>query len=207
MEKQIDYLDELKTMIAKAKQDIGSFTSIIDAAIAKGAKGSKFATMEYLTTLNDLAKAYSTYDLDGNLGQLINFFTVAETVTSVKKGIAYEEIISHEYETKNEQYGMEYAEVLYKETSPSNYPHRNDFEKEKLNVLDKQQSLSDMHKAAVSECQRMIIPTELLQRKTSQPFMDNDGNSYSCILEYVNHTMGLGNNLKQETHVSPSPKR
>ncbi len=203
MEKQINYLDELKAIIDKAKRDLKSFSSIIDMAIAKGSKGSKYASMEYLATLNELAKAYSSYEFEENLGQLINFFTVAEIVTSVKKGIAYEAKVSQEYKTKNEKYSKDYAEVLYKETSPSNYPHLDEFNKEKLAILHEQQELSDMHEAAVSECQRMIVPTELLQRKTSQPFMDKDGNSYSCILEYVNKTMGLGNNMEQENHIIP----
>lgn len=187
-----DYLKQLKALIDNAKKNLAGYSEIINLAVANGSKGSKAASIDYLVALSELARVYSGYNLDGNIEQLINFLTIAETVASVQKGILLEDRENKTFNLKNELYNSEYAQILKESTNPSNFPHSpNEYTSKMVGVLSEQDSLAEHHKSDVSDYRKMVFPEDLLQRATSQPFLDKDGNSFSTILEFINHRIEL----------------
>ena len=203
---ETNYLKQLKKLIENAKKNLVDYSEIIDLAVASGSKGSKAASIDYLVALSELAKVYSDYSLETSIAQLINFLTIAETVASVQKGILFEERENKTFNLKNTIYNSEYAQILNESTNPSNFPHSPDeYTSKMVDVLSEQDSLTEQHKKDISDYRKMVFPEDLLHRTTSQPFLDKDGNSFSTILEFINHRMELQKSA-DETNIVTTKK-
>ena len=182
-----DYLSQLTLMIEKAKKDLSDYVQIIDVAIASGSKGSKIANIEYLSSISELARVYKDFDLNKNIGQIINFFTISETVMSIERGLIHESSINTDLSTGTQIYNMLYKNVLDERSNPSNYPHHPDeYDRKLVGILNQQEDLEKRYKTESEECKKEMFPIELLERKSSQPYIDRNGNQYDSILGFIN---------------------
>ena len=184
-----DDLSQLTSMIDKTKKELSDYVQIIDVAIASGFKGSKIANIEYLSSISELARVYKNFDLNKNIviGQIINFFTISETVRSIERGLIHESSINTDLGTGTQIHNMLYYEVHKEKSNPSNYPHQPDeYDSKLVGLLNQQGDLENRYKAESEECKKEMFPIELLERKSSQPYIDRNGNQYDSILEFIN---------------------
>lgn len=198
-----DYLGQLTSMIDTAKKELSAYVEIIDVAITSGSKGSKIANIEYLSSISELAIVYKDFDLNKNIGQVVNFFTISEIVRSIESGLLHESSINTDLNTGTQVYNMLYNEVLNERSNPSNYPYQPDeYDKKLVGILNQQEDLKNHYKAESEECKKKIFPIELLERKSSQPYIDRNGNQYDSILGFINvhKNNNLSNNQVENTN-------
>lgn len=185
--RKTDYLGQLTSMINKAKKELSAYVEIVDVAIASGSKESKIVNIEYLSSISELARIYKDFDLNKNIGQIVNFLTIAETVRSIGSGLMHESSINTVLSTGTQIHNMLYYEVLKEKSNPSNYPQQpNEYDSKLVGLLNQQEDLENRYKKESEECKKKIFPIELLERKSSQPYIDRNGNQYDSILGFIN---------------------
>ncbi|HIS90379.1 MAG TPA: hypothetical protein IAC20_01810 [Candidatus Faecisoma merdavium] len=185
--RKTDYLGQLTSMINKAKKELSAYVEIVDVAIASGSKGSKIVNIEYLSSISELARIYKDFDLNKNIGQIVNFLTIAETVRSIESGLMHESSINACLSTGTQIHNMLYYEVLEERSNPSNYPQQpNEYDSKLVGLLNQQEDLENRYKKESEKCKKKIFPIELLERKSSQPYIDRNGNQYDSILGFIN---------------------
>ena len=191
-----DYLGQLTSMIDRAKKELSDYVEIIDVAITNGSKGSQIANIEYLSSISELARIYKDFDLNKNIGQIINFFTISETVRSIESGLLHESSINTDLNTGTQVYNMLYKEVINERSNPSNYPHQpNEYDAKLVGILNQQEDLKKHYETESEECKKKIFPIELLERKSSQPYIDKNGNQYDSILGFIDINMRKNSDL------------
>ena len=204
--KNTEYLGQLISMVDKAKKELSSYVTTIDVAVARGSKGSTIAKIEYLSTISELARNYKDFDLTKNIEQIINFFTISETVRSIQMGLLHESSINEDFRNGYQLYSRLYHNVLIESTNPSNYPHTpHDYDSKLVGIFSKQEDLRKQYISAAEVCKEQIFPIELLKRKSSQPYIDINGNQFSSILECIvskidiSKDIDLSNNQEENT--------
>lgn len=184
--KKSGYMAIFTSMIDMAKEELDDYVELVDTVIHSNSKRSGIANTEYLSSINELARIYKDLDLSKIPGQILNFLTIAETVKSIQSGLMYESFIKADLDSGTQMNNMMYDNVLKESTDPSNYPHHpDDYDKKLVAILNKQDNLKKQYKIKFEGCKKMIFPSELLERKSSQPYIDKNGNQYQSILEFV----------------------
>lgn len=194
-----DHLSLLKSAVEASKQNLRTCSETIDMLIAVNPKAIESVNITYLFALSELAKAYSQYNFEDNIGQLMNFFTIADTISIVQNGIAREIYLNEQLRIERGAHNIAYANILKESTNPSNYYPGStaEYDKRKAEALAQFESISEQYKLKLSKCKDLLYPTELLQRKNNNPFVDKDGKEYSSIIEYVSYIMNLQEELQK----------
>ena len=194
-----NHLSLLKSAIETSKRNLRIYSETIDMLVESNSKGSELANITYLSALSELAKSYSQYNLEDNIEQLINFFTIADTISVVQNGIFREAQLKRQFNDEKELHNARFYQLLKESTTPSNnYPGATtEYDRRKVELLSQFEVIHDRHKSGLSRCKDMIYPAELLQRKSDKPFIDKDGNEYPSIIEYVNYVMNLQEEMQK----------
>lgn len=198
------HLDRLTLMIVTAKAVLSSYVKMIDDEYDGNYNKSRLASSRYLSLISDLAKAYQDFDLDKDAEQIINFFTISDTVVSIRKGLSVEAIINSTRDNLVLESNRAYSRTLEELSSPSNFPMSQGEYRRKLAWASEQLTALEAESKMESDgLMKEIFPVELMDRKPSQPYIDKDGNQYSSILEFIgrqqSHDSKFDTSIKSES--------